>query len=83
MAIRDAAKICSYSTRIPVRNKMDEWKDKDITDKFISPIGKMLQQADDMRRETEKDINMIEPEFEYNGLTASKSTPEYWRNLGS
>ena len=29
------------------------------------------------------DVKNIEEEFQFHGLQASKSPPEYWRNLGS
>ena len=83
MAIRDVAKINSYSTKIPVKSKVTEWKNKETIDRHISPLGLMIQQADEMKKEAGIDINNIEPEFEFNGLQASKSPPDYWRNLGS
>ncbi|XP_071160776.1 uncharacterized protein [Mytilus edulis] len=83
MAIRDIARLNSYSTKIPIRNKIDEWKNKETVDKFISPLGLMLQQAKNMKEETDISIDDIEPEYQFQGLQASKSPPEYWRTLGS
>ncbi|XP_063415835.1 ribonuclease H-like [Mytilus trossulus] len=43
----------------------------------------MVLQAEDMKRATEIDSDCIESQFEFRGLAASKSPPEYWKNLGS
>ncbi|CAG2215405.1 RNASEH1 [Mytilus edulis] len=51
--------------------------------KIISPIGKMVLQSEDMKRSTDIDSDYIESQFEFRGLAASKSPPEYWKNLGS
>ena len=61
MAIRDVAKINSYSTKIPVKSKITEWKNKETIDRHISPLGLMIQQADEMKKEAGIDINNIEP----------------------
>ncbi|CAG2198231.1 unnamed protein product [Mytilus edulis] len=78
MAIRDIARLNSYSTKIPIRNKIDEWKNKETVDKFISPLGLMLQQAKNMKEETDISVDDIEPEYQFQALQASKSPPEYW-----
>ena len=36
-----------------------------------------------MKKETKIDVKNIEEEFQFYGLQAGKSPPEYWRNLGS
>jgi ribonuclease HI len=36
-----------------------------------------------MKKETKIDVKNIEEEFQFHGLQAGKSPPEYWRNLGS
>jgi hypothetical protein len=36
-----------------------------------------------MKKETKIDVQNIEEEFQFHGLQADKSPPEYWRNLGS
>ncbi|VDI01221.1 Hypothetical predicted protein [Mytilus galloprovincialis] len=43
----------------------------------------MVLQSEDMKRSTEIDSDCIESQFEFRGLAASKSPPEYWKNLGS
>ena len=49
----------------------------------MSPIGLMVVQSENMKKETGIDIKDIEPEYEFSGLQASKSASEYWHNLGS
>ena len=56
---------------------LENWKTVVEPEKCISPIGKMMLQAEDMKVTTNVDINGIEPEFQFNGLLASKSPPEY------
>ena len=36
-----------------------------------------------MKKETKIDVKNIEEEFQFHGLQAGKSPPEYWRNFGS
>ncbi|CAC5361493.1 unnamed protein product [Mytilus coruscus] len=43
----------------------------------------MLHQAKNLKEETDISIDDIEPEYQFNGLQASKSPPEYWRTLDS
>ncbi|CAG2219219.1 RNASEH1 [Mytilus edulis] len=43
----------------------------------------MVLQSEDMKRSTDIDSDYIESQFEFRGLAASKSPPEYWKNLGS
>jgi len=82
-AIRDIGKVNSYSTKLPIKNQLDNWRKKETPERHITPLGQMSLQAEEMRKETNIDVKNIEPEFEYHGLRASKSPPEYWRNLGS
>ncbi|VDI43508.1 Hypothetical predicted protein [Mytilus galloprovincialis] len=70
MAIRDIARLNSYSTKIPIRNKIDEWKNKETVDKFISPLGLMLQQAKNMKEETDISIDDIEARISISSQTA-------------
>ena len=43
----------------------------------------MCLQGEEMKKETKIDAKNIEEEFQFHGLQAGKSPPEYWRNLGS
>ena len=83
ICIRDIAKINSYSTKLPIKNKLEEWRSVETPDKHTTPLGLMSCLAEDMKKELDIDIKNIEPELEYHGLQAIKSPPEYWRNLGS
>ena len=83
IAIRDIGKINSYSTKIPIKNQLDKWKRKETTDRHISPLGLMCLQGEEMKKETKIDVKNIEEEFQFHGLQAGKSPPEYWRHLGS
>jgi hypothetical protein len=49
----------------------------------ISPLGLMCLQGEEMKKERKIDGKNIEEEFQFHGLQASKSPPEYWKNLGS
>jgi hypothetical protein len=80
-AIRDIGKINSYSTKIPIKNQLDNWRRKETTDRHISPLGLMCLQGEEMKKETK--IDHIEEEFQFHALQAGKSPPEYWRNLES
>ncbi|CAG2254491.1 unnamed protein product [Mytilus edulis] len=51
--------------------------------KFISPLGKMYQQTEDMKDTELVDIDKIEPQYEYQGLVSVIRAPDYWRNIGS
>ena len=82
IAIRDIGKIYSYSAKIPIKNQLVKWRRKENTDRHISPLGLMCLQGEEMKKETKIDVKNIE-EFQFHGLQASKSSPEYWRNLGS
>ena len=83
IAIRDIGKINSYSTKIPIKNQLDNWRRKETTDRHISPLGLMCLQGEEMKKETKIDVKNIEEEFQFHGLQAGKSPPEYWRNLRS
>ena len=83
IAIRDIEKINSYSTKIPIKNQLDNWRRKETTDRHISPLGLMCLQGEEMKKETKIDVKNIEEEFQFHGLQAGKSPPEYWRNLRS
>jgi hypothetical protein len=74
IAISDIGKINSYSTKIPIKNKLDKWRRKETTDRHISPLGLMCLQGEEMKKEMKIDVKNIE---------AGKSPPEYWRNLRS
>ena len=56
---------------------------KETTDRHISPLGLICLQGEEMKKETKIDAKNIEEEFQFHGLQASKSPPEFWRNLGS
>jgi hypothetical protein len=43
----------------------------------------MCLQGEEMKKETKIDGKNIEEEFQFHGLQAGESPPEYWRNLGS
>jgi hypothetical protein len=79
IAIRDIGKIYSYSAKIPIKNQLVKWRRKETTDRHISPLGLMCLQGEEMKI----DVKNIEEEFQFHGLQAGKSPPEYWRNLGS
>ncbi|VDI77795.1 Hypothetical predicted protein [Mytilus galloprovincialis] len=81
--IRQIAKIKSYKITIPIKQIYEDWKNINEPEKIISPIGKMVLQSEDMKRSTEIDSDCIESQFEFRGLAASKSPPEYWKNLGN
>jgi hypothetical protein len=79
IAIRDIGKIYSYSAKIPIKNQLDKWRRKETTDRHISPLGLMCLQGEEIKKETKIDVKNIEEEFQFHGLQASKSPPEYWR----
>ncbi len=83
IAIRDIGKVYSYSDKFPIKRNLDKWNKKETPDEHVTPLGKMNIQAENMRKNTQIEIKNIEPEFEFHGLSATKSQPEYWRNLGS
>jgi hypothetical protein len=47
---------------------------KETTDRHISPLGLMCLQGEEMKI----DVKNIEEEFQFHGLQAGKSPPEYW-----
>ncbi|XP_063417880.1 ribonuclease H-like [Mytilus trossulus] len=47
------------------------------------PIGKMILQADDTKKETSIEVNNIEQQYECRGMCAIRRAPEYWTTLGS
>ncbi|CAG2243558.1 unnamed protein product [Mytilus edulis] len=83
IATRTLAKINSYDISIPIKQILDDWKTIDIPEKYVSPVGKMILQAEDMKVCTGVDVNGIEAEFEFNGIRRYKSPPDYWKNLGN
>ncbi|CAG2209981.1 unnamed protein product [Mytilus edulis] len=83
MAIRELGKINSYSNNVPIKRKFEIWKEEKNPEKFISPLGKMYQQTEDMKDTELVDIDKIEPQYEYQGLVSVIRAPDYWRNIGS
>ncbi|CAG2212552.1 unnamed protein product [Mytilus edulis] len=83
IATRTLAKINSYDISIPIKQILDDWKTIDIPEKYVSPVGKMILQAEDMKVCTGVDVNGIEAEFQFNGIQRYKSPPDYWKNLGN
>ncbi|VDI25046.1 Hypothetical predicted protein [Mytilus galloprovincialis] len=49
IATRTLAKINSYDISIPIKQILDDWKTIDIPEKYVSPVGKMILQAEDMK----------------------------------
>ena len=82
-SIRELGKINSFANNIPIKRELDIWRRKETVDRHVTPLGMMSIQADDMRKETNIDVRDIEEAFRFLGLSACKSPPEYWRNLGS
>ncbi|VDI48103.1 Hypothetical predicted protein [Mytilus galloprovincialis] len=80
--IRQIAKRKSYKITISITQIFEDWKNINEPEK-ISPIGRIVLQSEDTKRSTEIDSDCIESQFEYRGLAASKSSPEYWKNLRS
>jgi len=83
MAIRQLGKINSYNNIVPIKRKLEEWKEIETPETHISPLGKMYQQAVDMKKTENIDIESIEPQYEFQGLINTVHRPDYWRNLGS
>ena len=83
IAIRQLGKINSYKNTIPIKRKLEIWKEIEEPERQISPLGKMYQQAEDMKTTEHIDVNCIEPQYEYQGLVSTIHPPDYWRNLGS
>jgi hypothetical protein len=82
IAIRQLGKINSYKNTIPIKRKLEVWKEIEEPERHISPLGKMYQQAEDMKT-TENIVGCIEPQYEYQGLVSTIHPPDHWRNLGS
>ncbi|XP_063442171.1 uncharacterized protein LOC134722480 [Mytilus trossulus] len=53
--IRQIAKIKSYKITFPIKQIFEDWKNINEPTKIISPIGRMVLQAEDMKRSTEID----------------------------
>ena len=83
MAIRELAKINSFSNNIPIKKKFESWKCEEQPEFCISPLGKMFQQAEDMKKTENIDIDDIEPQYDFQGLVSVIHPPDYWRNIGS
>ncbi|CAG2201657.1 unnamed protein product [Mytilus edulis] len=83
IAIRELAKITSSFTTVPIKKKLENWKTESNPETYISPIGKMILQADDMKKETSIEVNNIEQQYECRGMCAIRRAPEYWTTLGS
>jgi hypothetical protein len=83
IASRQLCKINSYKNTIPIKRKLEVWKEIEEPERHISPLGKMYQQAEDMKTTENIDVNCIEPQYEYQGLVSTIHPPDYWRNLGS
>ncbi|CAG2208479.1 RNASEH1 [Mytilus edulis] len=68
---------------VPIKKKLENWKTESNPETYISPIGKMILQADDMKKETSIEVNNIEQQYECRGMCAIRRAPEYWTTLGS
>ncbi|CAG2237097.1 unnamed protein product [Mytilus edulis] len=79
----EALEVVAGILPLDLKREEADWKNINEPEKIISPIGKMVLQSEDMKRSTEIDSDCIESQFEFRGLAASKSPPEYWKNLGS
>jgi hypothetical protein len=75
-------KINSYKNTIPIKRKLAVWKEIEEPERHISPLGKMYQQAEDMKTTENINVNCIEPQYEYQGLVSIIHPPDYWINLG-
>ena len=88
-AIRELAKIQAKSTTRPVKALLNSMNQTELTQSttrlVISPLRLALTQAKEMEKTTGIDIQMIEPEPEYEeGCVAmTSSAPKYWSRLGS
>ena len=83
IAIRQLGKINSYKNTIPIKTKLEIWKEIEEPERHISPLGKMYQQTEEMKTTENIDVNCIEPQYEYQGLVSTIHPPDYWRNLDS
>jgi hypothetical protein len=83
IAIRQLGKINSYKNTIPIKRKLEVWKEIEEPERHISPLGKMYQQAEDMKTTENINANCIEPQYEYQGLVSTIHPPDHWRNLGN
>ncbi|CAG2213469.1 unnamed protein product [Mytilus edulis] len=85
IAIREIAKIQSKSIKEPIKQQLINYQEEIGHDIHITPMGKALCQSFEMEKETDININLIEPEFTYRlGETSrTKTTPSYWNRLGS
>ncbi|CAG2192488.1 unnamed protein product [Mytilus edulis] len=81
--MRGLAKITSSFTTVPIKKKLENWKTESNPETYISPIGKLILQADDMKKETSIEVNNIEQQYECRGMCAIRRAPEYWTTLGS
>jgi hypothetical protein len=81
--IRQLGKINSYKNTIPIKRKLEVWKEIEEPERHISPLGKMYQQAEDMKTTENINANCIEPQYEYQGLVSTIHPPDHWRNLGN
>lgn len=88
-AIRELAKIQAKPITRPIKmllaNMMDTESSTDTTRLIIFPLRLALTQAKEMEKDTGIDIQMIEPEPEYEEgcVNMTMSAPKYWSRLAS
>ena len=84
IAIRECSKIMAKPSTEFIKqslNKCQSTLESNAREKFTIPLGKMLEQTNDMTSLTDISLKMIEPEPNYlEGLQPSKRKPEYWSN---
>jgi hypothetical protein len=51
--------------------QLEVWKEIEEPERHISPLGKMYQQAEDMKTTENINANCIEPQYEYQGLVST------------
>ena len=87
IAIRDNAKISAKKPTYPLKSKLDQYKQnsKLWNEKYVSPIGLAVSQANETKRITGIDMQFVQPEPEYSegAFRRGLERPSYWSQLGS
>ena len=85
ISVREVAKIQSKALHEPIKQLLERIEDEEVYDRFESPLGKAINQAVDMKKETGIDIQLVEPEYQFiaGSDTLVQDRPSYWNRLGS
>jgi len=84
LAIRQAAKIMMKDGSTLIKQKWENFIDREETERKVTPFGAIEIQVADMCSNTGISLHNLEKGFTYvDALQPTRRAPEYWHNLGS